>query len=65
MFKATDTQGILSNSMANDDLKTWLKTFLVDRKVQGVSEGTFHFYQVIGFNYYLLIFPIHSQLIPN
>jgi len=46
VFKRTDTQGILLKSLVDDDLKTWLKAFLIDRKAQGVSEGTIHFYEV-------------------
>jgi len=46
VFKRTDTQGIISNNLVDDDLKTWLKAFLIDRKAQGVSEGTLHFYEV-------------------
>ncbi len=46
MFKATDTQGTLQNKLVDDDLQTWLKAFMVDRKAQGVSKGTLHFYEV-------------------
>ena len=46
MFKSKDTQGIISKSLVNDDLKTWINGFLIDRKAQGVSEGTIHFYEV-------------------
>ena len=46
MFKSKDTQGIISKSLVDDDLKTWINGFLIDRKAQGVSEGTIHFYEV-------------------
>ena len=46
MFKATDTQGILSKTLVDDYLLTWLEAFMIDRKAQGVSEGTLHFYKV-------------------
>ena len=46
MFKATDTQGILSKTLVDDCLFTWLEAFMIDRKAQGVSEGTLHFYEV-------------------
>lgn len=37
MFKAIDTQGILSKYLVDDDLKSWFKAFLIDRKAQGTS----------------------------
>ena len=46
VFKAKDTQGILSKTLVDNELKTWLHAFLIDRKAQGVSEGTIHFYEV-------------------
>ena len=46
MFKAKYTQGIISKSLVDDDLKTWINGFLIYRKAQGVSEGTIHFYEV-------------------
>ena len=46
MFKQLDTQGTLSKIIVNDFLLTWLEGFLIDRKAQGVSEGTLHFYEV-------------------
>ena len=46
MFKAIDTQGTLSKIIVNDYLLTWLEAFMIDRKAQGVSEGTLHFYKV-------------------
>ena len=46
MFKATDTQGILLKTLVNDYLLTWLEAFMVDRKAQGLSKGTLHFYEV-------------------
>jgi len=46
VFKATDTQGILSKTLVDDYLLTWMEAFLIDRKAQGVSEGTLHFYHV-------------------
>ena len=46
MFKAKDTQGIISKTLVDNELKTWIKGFLIDRKTQGVSEGTIHFYEV-------------------
>jgi len=46
MFKQLDTQGTLSKTIVNDYLLTWLEAFMIDRKAQGVSEGTLHFYKV-------------------
>ena len=46
MFKAIDKQGTLSKTLGNDYLLTWLEAFMIDRKAQGVSEGTLHFYEV-------------------
>jgi len=46
VFKASDTQGILSKSLVNDGLQTWIKAFLIDCQAQGVSKGTLHFYEV-------------------
>ena len=46
MFKETETQGTISKTLVDDGLQTWLKAFLIDRKAQGVSEGTIHFYEV-------------------
>ncbi len=46
MFKQLDTQGTLSKTIVNDYLLTWLEAFMIDRKAQGVSEGTLHFYEV-------------------
>ncbi len=46
MFKASDTQGTLEKSLVNDSIITWLKAFIIDRKAQGVSKGTIHFYEV-------------------
>ena len=46
MFKATEEQGTLSKTLVNDYLLTWLEAFMVDRKAQGVSKGTIHFYTV-------------------
>jgi len=46
VFKATDTQGILLKTLVNDYLLTWLEAFMVDRKAQGLSKGTLHFYEV-------------------
>jgi len=46
VFKAKDTQGTLSINLVDYELKIWLNAFLIDRKAQGVSEGTLHFYEV-------------------
>ena len=46
VFKETDTQGTISKTLVDDYLSTWLEAFLIDRKAQGVSEGTLHFYHV-------------------
>ena len=46
MFKLLDTQGTLLKTIVNDYLLTWLEAFMIDRKAQGVSEGTLHFYNV-------------------
>ena len=46
VFKTTKTQGILSNNLVDDRIITWLNAFLIDRKAQGVSKGTVHFYEV-------------------
>jgi len=46
VFKSKDTQGILSKTPVNDYLLTWLEAFMIDRKAQGVSDGTLHFYEV-------------------
>jgi len=46
VFKATEEQGTLSKTLVNDYLLTWLEAFMVDRKAQGVSDGTIHFYSV-------------------
>ncbi len=43
MFKATEEQGTLLKTIVNDYLLTWLEAFMIDRKAQGVSEGTLHF----------------------
>ena len=46
MFKATEVQGTISKTLVDDYLLTWLEAFIIDRKAQGVSEGTLHFYHV-------------------
>ena len=46
MFKATDTQGTRTKNLVDDYLLTWLEAFMINRKAQGVSEGTLHFYEV-------------------
>ncbi len=46
MFNQVEVQGIISKTLVNDYLLTWLESFLIDRKAQGVSEGTLHFYEV-------------------
>jgi len=55
MFKQLDTQGTLSKTIVNDYLLTWLEAFMIDRKAQGVSEGT-HVQQIkpISIREYLL-----------
>ena len=37
MFKAKDAQGIISKSLVDDDLRTWINAFLIDRKAQGIQ----------------------------
>jgi len=49
VFKETEVQGIISKSLVDDYLLTWLEAFLIDRKAQGVNEGTLHFYKEGGF----------------
>jgi len=46
VFKETDTQGTIVKTLVDDYLLTWLEAFMIDRKAQGVSEGTLHFYTV-------------------
>jgi site-specific recombinase XerD len=46
VFKATEEQGTLSKTLVNDYLLTWLEAFMIDRRAQGVSQGTLHFYEV-------------------
>jgi len=46
VFKSPLEQGTLSEIKFDDYLGTWFEAFLVDRKAQGFSEGTLHFYRV-------------------
>jgi len=46
VFKASDTQGTRTKTLVDDYLLTWLEAFMIDRKAQGVSKGTLHFYEV-------------------
>ncbi len=46
MFKQLDTQGTQSKTLVNDYLLTWLNAFIIDRKAQGVCEGTLHYYEM-------------------
>jgi len=46
VFKETEVQGTIAETLVDDYLLTWLEAFLIDRKAQGVSEGTLHFYHV-------------------
>ena len=46
VFKETEVQGTITETLVDDYLLTWLEAFLIDRKAQGVSEGTLHFYEV-------------------
>ena len=38
VFKETEVQGTISETLVDDYLLTWLETFLIDRKAQGVSK---------------------------
>jgi hypothetical protein len=42
MFNSIETQGTLTNSLVDDFLFTWIEAFLIDRKAQGLAEGTLH-----------------------
>jgi hypothetical protein len=44
MFLKSDTQRTLQVSNVDDYLLTWLEAFLIDRKAEGVAEGTLRFY---------------------
>ncbi len=44
VFKQIETQGTITNSLIDDYLLTWIEAFLIDRKVQNLSEGTLSFY---------------------
>jgi hypothetical protein len=46
VFKRPEEQGTLSEIKLDEYLDTWLEGILVDRKAQGFSEGTLHFYRV-------------------
>jgi len=46
VFNETDVQGTISETLVDDYLLTWLEAFIIDRKAQGVSEGTIHFYTI-------------------
>ena len=46
MLTQTHRQGTQLNSARDDYLFTWLEAFLIDRKAQGLSAGTLHFYRV-------------------
>ena len=39
-------KGTISESFVDDYLLSWLDAFLIDKKAQGVSKGTLHFYEV-------------------
>ena len=39
VFKETDTQGTLSETLVDDYLLTWLEALLIDRKAQGPVNG--------------------------
>lgn len=45
MSLITETQRTLSVSNVDDYLLNWLEAFLVDRKAEGVAEGTLRFYR--------------------
>jgi site-specific recombinase XerD len=46
MFNSIETQGIVTNSLVDDYLLTWLEAFLIDRKARGLAEGTLRFYRI-------------------
>ena len=45
MSLITETQRTLSGSNVDDYLLNWLEAFLIDRKAEGVAEGTLRFYR--------------------
>jgi site-specific recombinase XerD len=45
MSLITETQRTLSVSNVDDYLPNWLEAFLIDRKAEGVAEGTLRFYR--------------------
>lgn len=46
MFKSPLDQGTFSKTVVDEYLETWLEAFLIDRKAQGFSDGTLHFYRI-------------------
>lgn len=38
-------QWTITNVFGNEDIKTWVEAFLIDRKTQNLSRGTIHFYK--------------------
>ena len=46
VFKETEIQGTIANTLVDDFLFSGLEAFLIVRKAQGVSVGTLHFYHV-------------------
>jgi len=45
MARTTNTQWTITKYGQDTNLFTWIEAFLVDRKAQGLSEGTLNFYQ--------------------
>lgn len=45
MFNQTKTQRTRVNSFVDDYLLAWVESFLIDRKAQGINNGTLSFYQ--------------------
>lgn len=46
MSKTTTDQWTITEFEQDTHLLTWLEAFLIDRKAQGLSKGTIHFYKV-------------------
>jgi site-specific recombinase XerD len=46
MYLTTETRRTINYSVGEDHLLTWMEAFLIDRKANGLADGTIHFYQV-------------------
>ncbi len=45
MLLTTDTRRTIKNSVCEEYLWTWMEAFLIDRKANGLAEGSLYFYR--------------------